>query len=105
VLSRGRLLGYAATEYASRSLVIGADLPEGNSGGPVVDGNGTLVGMVIGRFREPPARGVALPVDELAKFAAKLGEMLTWKASVEGHIEAITTVLYGVSGLVQCAAE
>ena len=104
VLSRGPFIGYAATEYASRTLVIGADLPEGNSGGPVVDASGILVGMVIGRYREPPARGVALPVDELAKFAAKLGAVATtWKASAEGHIEAVTDVLYGVSGLLQCA--
>jgi S1-C subfamily serine protease len=105
VLSRGAMLGYTATEYANRTLVIGADLPEGNSGGPVVDGSGLLVGMVIGRFREPPARGVALPVEELAKFAAKLGAVETWKASAGGHVEAVTSVLYGVSGLIQCGGE
>ena len=64
-----------------------------------------IVGMVIGRFREPPARGVALPVEELAKFAAKLGAVNTWKASAGGHVEAVTSVLYGVSGLIQCGGE
>jgi S1-C subfamily serine protease len=105
VLSRGPLVGYVATEFASRTLVIGVELPEGNSGGPVVDTGGTLVGMVIGRFRQMPVRGVALPVDELAKFSAKLGAVASWKASLGDNVEQVTNVLYGVSGLVQCAGD
>jgi S1-C subfamily serine protease len=102
VVNHGPLIGYAATEFASRTLIIGVELPEGNSGGPVVDTSGTLVGMVIGRFREAPLRGVALPVDELAKFSARLGAVASWQASLGDPVEDVTSVLYGVSGLIQC---
>jgi S1-C subfamily serine protease len=107
VLSRGPLLGYAATEYDNHMLVIGTELPEGNSGGPVVDGNGALVGMVIGRYRDRPDRGVALPVEELARFAGKQGGVRAWKAAAADpapdQVAAVTAVLYSVSGLVQCS--
>jgi S1-C subfamily serine protease len=84
-----------------RLLVLRAALYEGNSGGPVIDSGGHLVGMVIGRYVDKPELSVAVRVSELAKFLGpgrSLASSSTGRAvDVEPQAE-----LRGISALVQC---
>lgn len=67
VLTRGHVRG---TDRAGghRLMVVHAALHEGNSGGPVVDAQGALLGMIVGRYEKKPDLGVAVPATDLALF-------------------------------------
>lgn len=67
VLTRGLVRG---TDRAGghRLMVVHATLHEGNSGGPVVDAQGALLGMIVGRYEKKPELGVAVPAADLAVF-------------------------------------
>ncbi len=104
VLSRGRFLGYADTPEGRQVLVMdSSELPEGNSGGPVIDARGSLVGMVIGRFAKTPVRGVVVSAADLARFLARNGVGGLTMAPAPRTSPGAANVLYGMSALVQCA--
>jgi S1-C subfamily serine protease len=50
-----------------RLLVLRAELHEGNSGGPLIDTSGRLVGMIVGRYADAPESSVAVRLQDLAR--------------------------------------
>lgn len=79
--------------------VIRSTLHPGNSGGPVMNEQGALVGMVIGRFTDEPDHGLVLPTPEIESFLASQGLHLLPSAS-DGAPPS--EVLPSISVLVQC---
>jgi len=67
VMTRGSVRGTSRSR-GHGLLVLHAALHEGNSGGPVVDAQGVLVGMIVGRYADKPDIGVAVPARDLAQF-------------------------------------
>ncbi len=67
VMTRGYVHGTAQPK-GHRLLVLRAALHEGNSGGPVVDAQGALLGMIVGRYTNNPELSVAVRAQDLARF-------------------------------------
>ncbi|MGO4328742.1 serine protease [Cupriavidus sp. 2TAF22] len=67
VMTRGDVRG-TAQPRGHRLLVLRAALHEGNSGGPVVDAQGALLGMIVGRYTDNPELSVAVCAQDLARF-------------------------------------
>jgi S1-C subfamily serine protease len=101
-LTPGRVIGGVTDSRGYPLLLIRADLREGNSGGPVIDGDDTLVGMVTGRDAERPELGVAVPANVIAAFLIQYGVTRTGSASREEHPINTADFLRGISVLVQC---
>jgi S1-C subfamily serine protease len=66
VVTRGHVSG--TQPKAHRFLVLRAALHEGNSGGPVIDAQGALLGMIVGRYTGRPELSVAVRAQNLAQF-------------------------------------
>jgi S1-C subfamily serine protease len=100
VLVEGSLLGSSTAHPGNRVLVIKARLQAGNSGGALLAGNGSLLGMVVGRDEERPDLGVAIPSDSIEALLA------AHRIVLPGHDPAIsaTQLLGAISALVQCSA-
>ena len=98
VVSAGTLLGDSRAQPGNRILVIRARLHAGNSGGAVLVGDGTLVGMVIGRDEADPGLGVAIPLDDIEALLAAYGIALPQHAAARGARD----YLAAISVLIQC---
>lgn len=101
VVTRGRI-DATVDAKARRLLVIQAMLYEGNSGGPVLDEGGLLIGMVVGRYVNRPDLAVAIGASELMRFLgarAARPRTSTDRATGEGPRQT----LRDISALVQCA--
>lgn len=100
VVTRGRIDGSMRSK-GHDPVVLRARLYEGNSGGPVVDDHGRLVGMVVGRYASDADLGVAIRGTELVRFvrtARRAPDMATdplYKEDPEGTLNRI-------SALIQC---
>jgi len=62
----GTLIGEAMSDAGNQILLIEASLLEGNSGGPVIDVRGSLVGVVTGRDAARPDLGIAAPSSQIS---------------------------------------
>jgi S1-C subfamily serine protease len=100
-LTPGHVIGRVADSRGYPLLLIRADLREGNSGGPVIDADDTLLGMVTGRDAERPELGVAVPANVIAAFAT---QYITRTGSTSRKEHPIDTAdfLRAISVLVQC---
>ncbi|WP_236572411.1 S1 family peptidase [Burkholderia sp. 8Y] len=101
VITRGRVNG-TVDEKSRRLLVMQAALYEGNSGGPVLDEHGLLIGMVAGRYANEPDLGVAIRAGDLARFLDVSAVMPQPSADRPPGAESRQT-LRKISALVQCA--
>jgi S1-C subfamily serine protease len=103
VVTNGKLVGRAIDDLGHPLLLIQARLREGNSGGPVVDADGTLMGMVTGRDTTRPELGIAIPAEAIDTFLKRQGIDRMPSAS-SGDLPAPTAnLLKAVSVLVQCS--
>lgn len=100
VLIEGSLVGDSTAKPGNRILVIRAKLHAGNSGGAVLTGNGSLVGMIVGRDEEHPELGVAIPLTDVERLLYAYGIALPRRSS-EADPRAI---LGAISVLIQCTA-
>jgi len=66
----GRLLGLTRVPPQGEFLHIDTMLQPGSSGAAVVDADGFAIGYVIGRLKDKPAVGLALPTRSIARFLA-----------------------------------
>ncbi len=106
VLSRGRYLGTEKTPSGRQVLIMdSAELPEGNSGGPVIDRQGALVGIVVGRLARAPEHGVLVSARDIARFLTSHGAGGLSITPPPEKPPAAAAVLYGISGLVQCGPD
>jgi S1-C subfamily serine protease len=100
VSAEGVYLGAAIIPSGARVSVISAQLQHGQSGGPVIDADGALFGMVIGRYTEASNRGVVLPVPEIETFLSEHGIQLAAGSVV--HDPSPRQFLKAIAVLVQC---
>ncbi|MGO4814438.1 serine protease [Cupriavidus sp. 2MCAB6] len=101
VMTRGSVRGIVQPE-GHRLLVLRAALHEGNSGGPVVDAQGELLGMVVGRYTDKPELSVAVPAQDLAQFLHSMSIAPAPPALQAPELKPGTR-LRQISALVQCA--
>jgi S1-C subfamily serine protease len=99
VLSEGSLVGDATARPGNRILVIRARLHAGNSGGALLAGDGSLVGMIIGRDEQNPDLGVAIPSEAIEALLAAYGIVLPSR----DPSRSARDFLAKISVLVQCS--
>jgi S1-C subfamily serine protease len=103
VVTDGTVIGEAMSDAGNQILLIEASLPEGNSGGPVIDVWGSLVGVVTGRDAARPDLGVAAPSSQIDQFLLRQGIGPMSNFPGEGRPADRATLLKAMSVLVQCA--
>jgi S1-C subfamily serine protease len=103
VFTSGRLIGPTTDPTGDPLLLIKARIPEGNSGAPVIDANGALLGMVTGRDAGRPKIGVVIPTKSIDVFLSRQG--ITPMSNLPPVSRPINTadLLRATSALVQCA--
>jgi S1-C subfamily serine protease len=104
VVTNGNLVGAVTDTVGNPILLIRARLHEGNSGGPVIDSAGSLLGVVIGRDAAHPELGVATPSEAVEKFLYQYGIALTPSAPRMNEPVDPVSLLTPISVLVQCPA-
>jgi S1-C subfamily serine protease len=100
VPAEGTYIGSATLPSGVATRVISADLQHGQSGGPVVDRNGSLFGMIVGRNSDRSGNGIVLPTPEVASFLST-HDLPLLRRSPESQ-EDPRTLLRAVTVLVQC---
>lgn len=99
VLIEGSLVGDSTAQPGNRILVIRAMLHAGSSGGAVLAGDGSLLGMVIGRDQEHPELGLALPSGDIEGLLLAYGITLPKRDSVANPADFLSAI----SVLIQCS--
>jgi serine protease Do len=102
-VTNGRLVGSVFDAAGNPILLIRARLPEGNSGGPVIDANGVLLGMVTGRDAGQPELGVAIPAEAIDSFLGGRGISRTPSIPSGSPPTNTADLLKAIAVLVQCA--
>jgi S1-C subfamily serine protease len=98
VLVEGSLVGDSTAQPGNRVLMIRAKLHAGNSGGAVLGGDGSLLGMIIGRDEAHPEMGVAIPSDDIEALLSGYGIALAERAPAGDPRDS----LGAISALIQC---
>jgi serine protease Do len=99
-LAIGTVVGGRPTPNGRLVTVIRARLQPGTSGAPVVDANGTLLGVVMGRYASAPELAVAVSKDDLFEFLARNGIVIPLGPPHRGPSSA--ELLSRMSALIQC---
>jgi S1-C subfamily serine protease len=102
VLTTGHLIGDAADSAGNRILLIQARFLEGNSGGPVIDGEGSLLGIVVGRDATRPDLGAARPSEAIESLLSANGVAPLPSLPEERPRIDTAGLLTSISVLVQC---
>lgn len=101
-VTSGTLVGDGADAAGNRILLIRAKLLEGNSGGPVIDAAGSLVGVVRGRDADRPELGAATPIEAIDWFLSRNGiAPAVGEAELNQPVNS-ADMLKGIAVLVQC---
>ena len=100
ILARGTVAGDGVSPANDPVLVLHAKFHEGMSGGAVLNGAGSLLGMVLGFYTDRPELGVALPKDTIGWFLQNNGVALPPPTPIEPRQP--TEVLKSVTSLIQC---
>jgi S1-C subfamily serine protease len=103
VIIEGSFAGDGRTPSGDPIFVIHAKVPEGASGGSVVDANGSLIGMVIGYYADEPDMGVVLSIGDIAEFLGRRGIWLAPGPLLDSRSERLNDFLVNMSALIQCA--
>ncbi|HVB16860.1 MAG TPA: serine protease [Stellaceae bacterium] len=99
LLVEGSLMGDSTALPGNRVLMIRARLHAGNSGGAVLAGDGSLVGMIIGRDEAHPDLGVALPSADIEALLSTYGIVLPQRDPTGNARD----FLGAISALIQCS--
>jgi len=100
VLVEGSLVGDSTARPGNRIMVIRAKLHAGNSGGAVLSGDGSLLGMIIGRDEEHAELGVALPREDIEALLSAYGITLPTGTLADNA----RNLLSAISVLIQCSS-
>src|SRR5262249_969956 len=103
VVTNGKFVGRAIDDLGHPLFLIQARLREGNSGGPIVDADGTLMGMVTGRDTTRPELGIAIPAGASDTFLKPQGRARMRSARSGDLAAPAANRLKAVSVLVQCS--
>ena len=102
VIIEGSFAGDGRTPAGDPVFLIHARVPDGASGGSVVDANGSLIGMIIGYYVDQPDLGVVISIGEIADFLGQHGVWLVRSAPLDAGPERLNDLLVDMSALVQC---
>jgi S1-C subfamily serine protease len=99
VVVEGSFVGGRTAAPGNHVVLIHARLQAGNSGGALLAGDGSLLGMIVGRDDEHPEFGVAVPLDDLEAMLAGYRISLAQPDAVS----SARRLLGDISVLIQCA--
>jgi S1-C subfamily serine protease len=99
VVVEGSLVGGSMAQPGNRIVVIRAKLHPGNSGGALLAGDGSLLGMIVGRDEEHPEFGVAVPKEDLETLLFAYGITLPLRQPASNARD----LLGAISVLIQCS--
>jgi len=99
VLVEGSLIGDRIARAGHRIVMVKANLKAGNSGGALLASDGALLGMIVGRDKEHPMFGVAIPKEEIQSLLS------TYRIALPPRPPApkARDLIAGISVLLQCA--
>jgi S1-C subfamily serine protease len=102
LLTSGRFVKSDVMPPREQILIVRAELRPGNSGSPVVDASGSLVGMVIGRLADRPDLGVLITSAEIDRFLLRAGLGPLSREAPNSPARNPNALLARISALVQC---
>lgn len=85
-------------------LIVRAHLRPGDSGAPVIDRSGALVGMVIGRLADRADLGIVITAAEINRFLSRSGVVPLTRAATRPRAAVPSRSPDRISALVQCRA-
>jgi S1-C subfamily serine protease len=100
VLVEGWLVGNRPGLPGNRFVIIRARLHAGHSGAALLAGDGSLLGMVVGREEERPELGVAIPKDDIEALLSAYGITLPQRDPAPNPRD----FLGAISVLIQCSS-
>jgi S1-C subfamily serine protease len=103
LVSTGAIDGETHLPSGRRVLVIRALLAPGNSGAPVLDAGGGVIGVITGRFTRRPGLAVATPAPQLERFLVQNGVEPAMTLPDDRQPVDLAERLSGISALVECA--
>jgi S1-C subfamily serine protease len=102
VFARGTFVGRGVMPPGYHVLIVRADLHPGDSGAPVTDRSGSLLGMVIGRLADRSDLGVVITAGEIARFLSRAGAEGLARAAAASRTGGSDASVARISTLVQC---
>lgn len=106
VLTQGTFVRRDVSPGGARIMIILATLHPGNSGGPVIDPSGALVGMVIGRFADHSNLAVMIPGQVIERFLSLTGlSHLSAEVAPAQSRDDPGKLIAHISALVQCTED
>ena len=93
--------GYILEGTSDNTLHIAAHLVPGNSGGPVIDKTGHIVGIIFGRVAKNPMISLARSAERIRGFLASHHVNITQDDTTTNGINLISELL-NISALIQC---
>jgi S1-C subfamily serine protease len=102
VFARGTFLRREVMPAGYRVLIVRAALRPGDSGAPVIDRSGALLGMVVGRLADRSDRGVVITAGEINRFLSRTGADGLARDAANSRIEGPGAAIARISTLVQC---
>ncbi|MFI4985854.1 MAG: serine protease [Alphaproteobacteria bacterium] len=102
VVTPGRFAEFAPGPQGVPLIEFGATLHEGNSGGPIVDEEGVLQGVVIGRYTAQPNVSVAVAAQDIKEFLSANRVHYTIGIPPRGVRDDRDALVRRMSALVQC---
>ena len=71
--SKGPIKDIQTVDTPQKIFVMDADVTSGSSGGPVLNDDGKVIGVVVGESRDEQSLNFAIPVDDLNELIKKVG--------------------------------
>lgn|GEM_PF-1205921 len=102
VFTQGIFVGRGVMSPGYRVLIIRAHLRPGDSGAPVTDRSGSLIGMVIGRLADHADLGVIITASEINGFLSRGGIGPLARQAASFRSEDPGGLVARMSALVQC---
>src|SRR5579875_3221587 len=102
IFTQGTFVGRGVMSPGYRVLIIRAHLRPGDSGAPVTDRSGSLIGMVIGRLADHADLGVIITASEINGFLSRGGIGPLARQAASFRSEDPDGLVARMSALVQC---
>lgn len=102
VFAQGTFVRRGVMPPGYRVLIVQANLRPGDSGAPVIDRFGSLLGMVVGRLADRSDLGVVVTAGEINRFLSRKGAEGLAREAVTSRTEGSGASVARISTLVQC---
>ena len=102
VFARGTFVRREVMPAGYRILIVRANLRPGDSGAPVIDRSGFLLGMVVGRLADRSDLGVVITAGEINRFLSRKGAEGLAREPANSRTGGPSAPVARISTLVQC---